>query len=78
MDTEKKKDRRSAVIKSTKIKAARYTLGKIIFHQIKSGDTALWDQMLALVNSVEPCDEFGAVAIEDLIKILGQDAEQNG
>ena len=78
MDIEKKKDRRSAVLESVKIRATSYTLGKIIFHQIKSGDSALRDQMLTLVNSVEPCKEFGAAAIEDLVKILGQDIKQNG
>jgi hypothetical protein len=60
------------------IKATPCTLGKIIFHRIKSGDAALRDQMLALARSVEPCKEFGVSAIEDLVRILGHDVKEYG
>jgi hypothetical protein len=78
MDWEKKMERDAANLEAANVKATPYTLGKIIFHRIKSGDTALQDQMLALAKSAEPCNEFRAPAIEDLIKILGHDVKEYG
>lgn len=77
MDWEKKIERDLATIEAAKLKAAPYTLGKIIFHLLKSGDTALRDQMLALAQGVEPCHEYSASAIEDLVKILGHTVKEN-
>jgi hypothetical protein len=75
---EKKADRRAASLEAAKIKATPYTLGKIIFYRIKAGDAALRDQMLALAGSVDPCNEFGASSIEDLVKVLGHDVKEYG